>query len=696
MHLDGRRGEMAARPTFARSGSLQDRHTGAQGMGMGRFPTSAGIVQQAQGQQSRDQSLQQQQEQEQQQQHEVRVQMQQQWQQQWQQQRHQSQQQQQQQLLHSKHLSLVRFGSLQTPLSASFEERTQQKQMQGQHTWVQQQQQQMHQMQQLNHQQQQMQNSTLQHEQQQPQQQSTELEQQHTLSLQQHHQQHLQQQQEQQLHTLSLPQQQQQQQQQQHQQQQPAQLFRQLSAGPSIARPHDPNAMMQDEDESDGHPSEEGDRFDMNNDSGGMFDRRFGGAGFLLQRSKTDSGVQAPYFVSPHSTSSSSSSHSSRSIIPFGSTASPSPLPLSPVPSMLPLQLSRLAGDAGAPGEGGICRSLSADVGALAASAMSRQHQHQQQQQEQNGERGMMVLPGAYAHAQPQQQLHQQVASREVVTAPPRMPCRLRLLLLLLRSLKTSLPPLLEILSQHMYNCGSKREAGLNPQPLSSTTAGTDSRKSQHTQSEAAGGSAPGTRSDGDVSMDGGSYSNSSIGRNTDTRDAPNSANSSSKDGGKDLADAAWAALGGALDRRSNGPDQPQRGSGLARSGGLARSDGGGLSRLKSVVQTNEDWRSAVNEVVWEPPPDTGDNDAPIVDEENGMEEDGAEGGIPEEVKIMRGRLEDFVSVSCMSLEGISEPRVGGEEADEFYCWEIGEEVQLDQMQLRLLSLNTPKCLHEL
>ena len=110
----------------------------------------------------------------------------------------------------------------------------------------------------------------------------------------------------------------------------------------------------------------------------------------------------------------------------------------------------------------------------------------------------------------------------------------------------------------------------------------------------------------------------------------------------------------------------------MARSGGLARSDGG-LSRLKSVVQTNEDWRSAVNEVVWEPPPPDAEDDAPIVDE-NSMEEDGAEGGISEELKGLRGRLEDVVNVSCLLLGGISEPRVGGEEADEFYCWEIGEQ----------------------
>ncbi|GJP47727.1 hypothetical protein CLOM_g6899, partial [Closterium sp. NIES-68] len=98
-------------------------------------------------------------------------------------------------------------------------------------------------------------------------------------------------------------------------------------------------------------------------------------------------------------------------------------------------------------------------------------------------------------------------------------------------------------------------------------------------------------------------------------------------------ADAAWAALGGNLDRFGPG-NAGKAGGGLGRAGGLGK---GEITRMNSLVPTSEDWRSVVNEMVWEPPKD-GDDDAGALQIEEEVPE---ETGPPEEVKRLYRVLGD-------------------------------------------------------
>jgi len=93
-------------------------------------------------------------------------------------------------------------------------------------------------------------------------------------------------------------------------------------------------------------------------------------------------------------------------------------------------------------------------------------------------------------------------------------------------------------------------------------------------------------------------------------------------------ADKAWAALGGSLTRRQRrgrrggcgGPYEVGGawGRGLGGGGGGGGGGGPGLNNAHSIVATNEDWRSAVNDMVWEPPPDTGEHQPGAFEEQVG------------------------------------------------------------------------------
>ncbi|CAI5964798.1 unnamed protein product [Closterium sp. NIES-64] len=75
-------------------------------------------------------------------------------------------------------------------------------------------------------------------------------------------------------------------------------------------------------------------------------------------------------------------------------------------------------------------------------------------------------------------------------------------------------------------------------------------------------------------------------------------------------------------------------GGGLGRAGGLGK---GEITRMQSLVPTSEDWRSVVNEMVWEPPKDNDDDPSLLQIEEEVPEETGP----PEEVKRLYRVLGD-------------------------------------------------------
>ena len=93
----------------------------------------------------------------------------------------------------------------------------------------------------------------------------------------------------------------------------------------------------------------------------------------------------------------------------------------------------------------------------------------------------------------------------------------------------------------------------------------------------------------------------------------------------------------------------------------MARSSGGegGINRVHSIVPTSEDWRSVVNDIVWEPPKDDDDSTHPDAE----AEEEEGDDRPPEQIRQALQAVTSCLQLTegvIAGLEGEKRQREGG------------------------------------